>query len=238
MGCIASMTSCTPAATRKLLTFMQTAVFNCTVVAARQQQQTNRGGRRTARVSTERERRALSSVTGSPAAWTELWRRRRRRGATGGQAACKPKQNRGANRDRESGRGERTERERGREGEKSFGEARGSKLDGADKDTEGGERTEKPSLTGERSAGVRAQSGKEEEQEEDETEPDRRSSLRGLDWHESEEEEEREGKLMDLIWGGVFLEGGAETWEEYWDKRCCLWVEGKKTGWKKKKKRE
>ena len=73
------------------------------------------------------------------------------------------------------------ERERGREGEKSFGEARGSKLDGADKDTEGGERTEKPSLTGERSAGVRAQSGKEEEQEEDETEPDRRSSLRGLD---------------------------------------------------------
>lgn len=66
-------------------------------------------------------------------------------------------------------------------GEKSFGAGgRGSKLDAADKDTEGRKRGKKPSLTRERSEGVRAQSGKEEEEKE-ERQPDRRSSLRGLD---------------------------------------------------------
>ncbi len=71
-------------------------------------------------------------------------------------------------------------RERSLRGEKSFAAGRGSELEEAHKDTEGGKRTEKPSLTGERSEGVRAQSGKEEENEEEEREPDRRSSLWGL----------------------------------------------------------
>lgn len=48
------------------------------------------------------------------------------------------------------GRGERTERERSLRGEKSFGAGRGSELDEARKDTEGGKHTEKPSQTGER----------------------------------------------------------------------------------------
>lgn len=59
---------------------------------------------------------------------------------------------------------------------------------------------------------VRAQSGREEKKEE-EREPDRRSSLRGLTDTGVKRRRRRSigGKLMDLILERVFLEGGAQT---------------------------
>lgn len=78
------------------------------------------------------------------------------------------------------GRGRGGREERSPRGEKSFGAGRGSELDQARKDTGRKAHAGKPSLSGERrSEGVRVQSGKEEEEEEAEREPDGRSSLRG-----------------------------------------------------------
>lgn len=172
----------------------------CSCVAQReQQQQTNWGGRRTAQVSAERLE--LLSATGSPAACTELWRRKKRRGATGGQAAWKSEL-------KERGGGENGERSQ--RGEKSFGAGRWSELDEAREDTKEGKCTDKPSLMqGEKWGTVctkwrrRRRCGREGIWQEVE--------LRGLDWHESEEEEEREGQVDEFDLGRVFLEGGAET---------------------------
>lgn len=146
---------------------MQTAASNCTVAewlgSSSRQTEGGEGQHELA----QRETGALISdgLTGCVDGAVAQEEERRRDGRT----SCLKNGAKHRSKTRESSReGGGKNIERSVRGEKSFAAGTGSKQDEADKDTEGGMRTEKPSLTRERSERARAQSGKEEEKEAEE----------------------------------------------------------------------